>query len=67
MLLALVEANKYIWVNGKSLLECWEDKDSFQLLDDTIEDFIMKKTENKDGKLVNFLMAKNIISTTFSK
>ncbi|XP_019857725.1 PREDICTED: deoxynucleoside triphosphate triphosphohydrolase SAMHD1-like, partial [Amphimedon queenslandica] len=51
MLLALVEANKYIQVNGRPLLECWEDKESFQLLDDTIEDFIVKKTENRDGKI----------------
>ena len=52
MLQALIAAATVVLINDKTVLECWEELESFLLLDDTIEDYIMKKVED-NGTLVS--------------
>ena len=52
MLQALIAAATVVLINDKIVLECWEELESFLLLDDTIEDYIMKKVED-NGTLVS--------------
>ena len=53
MLQALIAAATVVLINDKTVLECWEDLKSFLLLDDTIEDYIMKEVEDNNGTLVS--------------
>ena len=53
MLQALIAAATVVLINDKTVLECWEELESFLLLDDTIEDYIMKKVEDNNGTLVS--------------
>lgn len=53
MLQALIAAATVVLINDKPVLQCWEDLESFLLLDDTIEDYIMKKFEDNNVTLVS--------------
>ena len=53
MLQALIAAATVVLINGKPVLQCWEELESFLLLDDTIEDYITKKVEDNNGTLVS--------------